>query len=61
MQEVTEDFYTHPDREDISFPVYRVEVVVLEPPVQEYKKRKYGYRFKGNVKTAIMGVLGSRT
>ena len=38
MTEVSEDFYAHPEMDDISFPVYP-EVVVLEPPVHNKKKK----------------------
>ena len=38
--EVSEDFYTHPEMDEISFPVCPEEVVVLEPPVHNRKKMK---------------------
>ena len=60
VQEVADDFYCHPNNEDISYPVYRSEVIVLETPEQDMRNRKYGYKFKGNVKSDIMSILSSK-
>ena len=60
MQEAGHSFYVHPEIDDISFPVYSDEVVRLENPQAHTRNRKFGYLFKGDVKSAVLSVLASK-
>ena len=60
FNEFAPGFYVNPEREDVSFPVYPDEVVVLENPEAETRNRKFGYKFNSGVKAAIEQVLGKK-
>lgn len=60
MQEVEPNFFVHPVVDDISFPVYASEVVPIENPIADTSKRRFGYRFKRNIKEEVMGVLRNK-
>ena len=57
LKETSPGFYIYPDMEDISFPVLRQEVVVLQEPESKTVQRKFGFMFNTDIKTAIMSVL----
>ena len=61
LVEASLDFYVHPDVDDISFPVYPEETVVLEPPKSQSMHRKFGYKFSGGVKSAVLSFLNKKS
>ena len=60
MHDEGHNFYVQPEIDDISFPVYSDEVVRLENPQAHTRNRKFGYLFKGDVKSAVLAVLASK-
>ena len=46
-------FYVTPDKEELSYPVQRHQVVMLEAPEYVAENRTFGFRFHKNIKLAI--------
>ena len=53
LKEKQAGLYVMPDTEDLSYPVKREEVVVLEAPSYVCENRTYGFRFNNSSKAAI--------
>lgn len=53
LKEKQKDFFVTPDTEELSYPVKREEVVVLEPPVSVCDNRTYGFKFDKNMRLSV--------
>ncbi|KAK3870850.1 hypothetical protein Pcinc_023962 [Petrolisthes cinctipes] len=59
LKEKHKDFFVTPDKEELSYPVKREEVVVLEPPVSVCENRTYGFKYHKNMKLAVQAYFAN--
>ena len=59
LREKSTGFFYFPDQEDISYPVFRSEVVVLDPPKPILRNRLAGFQFTSNIKLSMKSYFGN--
>lgn len=53
FKEKHDNFYVRPEKEELSYPIKREEVVVLKAPTSVNENRTNGFRFGKHTKTAL--------
>ena len=59
VKEKSTGFFFFPDQEDVSYPVLRSEVVVLDPPKPILRNRLAGFQFPSDIIMSIRSYFGS--